>query len=293
MDGGPMSYYTIDYENQRILSLTNFNLPFKPAETFVGNTHNTLEISVIKSGKGVYHVDGKLFEFSEGDVFLFNNVEKHGIYRIDPPEPMQILVLEFEPSFIYYSDADFFNYNFLRIFFDRNDNFENRLCRNNLHTKEIGQLLFDMEKEFCQKEEGYELAVKVKLLSILLILIRYFGYTNTDESTYQLQKNNIHINRVLAEYIRKHYGEKLTLKSLAKLLNLNPSYVSGIFSKYNGISLWTFICQTRINIAKAYLKKTEKSISDISALCGFESVSNFNRIFKKFTQMSPSEFRKN
>jgi AraC-like DNA-binding protein len=59
-----------------------------------------------------------------------------------------------------------------------------------------------------------------------------------------------------------------------------------------GMSLWDYICIKRIEEALTQIKTTDKNILDIALDCGFNNTVNFNKIFKKYTNLSPSAFRK-
>jgi len=287
-----MKTYNIKYSSGNYLSLENYViLPKKTGNSFV-HRHPTLEISIVKSGNGVYGVENIFYDMQADDIFLFNNIEEHGIYSVDTPSPMTNMVIHFNPSFIYFSDSHFFDYRFLKIFFDRTENFQHRLDRFNPHTKEVARLLLEIEKEFIDEQDSYELAIKVKLLDILVTLIRYFGYTNSEENLNVTQKASIFAVRTVINYIDINFNEDISLSGLAKRVNMNSSYLSSVFSKYNGISIWDYLCKTRIVRAMEYLKSTDKNILEIASLCGFNNASNFNRIFKKTVNLSPSEYRK-
>ena len=271
-----MITYKIEYSNGAELFLQNYDLPFSEYRSQAHN-HHWLEISILKSGRGVYQVEDRYYDMQKGDLFLFNNIEIHGIKRIDRPEPMQNMVIHFDPSFVYYSQDDFFDYRFLNIFFERADSFENRLDRDNPQTKQIGNLLLEIEKEFVEQQEGFELAIKVHLLNILVILMRYFGYTSAEPSHYLSHKTSLDSIRTVVKYINTYFAEEIYLEQLAKMVNMNPSYLSTLFSKYNGINIRTYLCKTRVNRAKEYLKSTDASILEIATQCGFNNSSNFNQ----------------
>lgn len=288
-----MSSYYID-TSFGTLSLDNNELDPSFYSTFNNmHMHNALEISLFKSGKGVYAVDNKLYDMQAGDIFLFNNKEQHCICNVAPEEPAVNMVIHFDPSFIYFSPNDYFDYRFLKIFFDRTDNFQNRLERSNPYTIEIAQLLLEIEEEFVRKESDFELAVKVKLLGIFVLLTRHFGYTHNEKHTYTAHKPALVMIQTVIEYIHANYSKDLNLEMLANEVNLSSAYLSTLFSKYNGISLWTYLCKTRVGHALEELKSSDKTILEIATSCGFNNPSNFNRIFKKITGVTPSEYRKN
>lgn len=94
------------------------------------------------------------------------------------------------------------------------------------------------------------------------------------------------------KYINNNYQHPITLTSLAKLLNLNSSYLSLKFKSVNGIGFKEYLNNVRIGHAEKLLLETKKSITTIALECGFESSNYFGDIFKKRNGISPSEFRK-
>ncbi len=106
-------------------------------------------------------------------------------------------------------------------------------------------------------------------------------------STYSL-----HIKRVM-QYIKLHYKEKITLKKLAEFVNLNAVYLSSLIKKETNLSLLDNINIIRIEEGKNLLIFTNKSIQEISFTLGYNYQNHFNNVFKKFTGMTPLEFRHN
>lgn len=94
------------------------------------------------------------------------------------------------------------------------------------------------------------------------------------------------------KYINSNYQYPITLTSLAKLLNLNSSYLSLKFKSVNGIGFKEYLNNVRIGHAEKLLIETKKSITDIALECGFESSNYFGDIFRKRNGVSPSEYRK-
>lgn len=103
---------------------------------------------------------------------------------------------------------------------------------------------------------------------------------------------SLHIKRVM-QYIKSHYKEKITLKMLAEHVNLNPVYLSSLIKKETNLSLLDNINLIRLEEGKNLLIFTNKSIQEISFLLGYNYQNHFNNVFKKFTGMTPLEFRQN
>lgn len=94
------------------------------------------------------------------------------------------------------------------------------------------------------------------------------------------------------DYIRDHIHEDISLVKLGELVYFNPSYLSRLFKQYTGTNLITYINKVRLDKAKELLKKSEMKIQDISEAIGFISPPYFTRFFKKETNLSPQEYRK-
>ncbi len=95
----------------------------------------------------------------------------------------------------------------------------------------------------------------------------------------------------IKDYIQSHLDENLTRESLAALVYLTPDYLSHLFKRETGFSLTNYIIYERIEEAKRLLAGTGLNISDIATRCGFQNISYFSKQFKRFTGVTPREFR--
>lgn len=93
---------------------------------------------------------------------------------------------------------------------------------------------------------------------------------------------------------RVYLTPDLTLEQLATSANLPPRTTSTIINRHFNMSFFDFVNYHRVEAAKALLiAEPDKSVLEISELAGFNSKSAFNRFFKKFAGVTPTEFRKN
>lgn len=92
-------------------------------------------------------------------------------------------------------------------------------------------------------------------------------------------------------FISKNYMDELRLPELASLAGMSCSAFSRFFKLHTGRNISEYIIDLRLGYAARMLVDTAKSISEIGFDCGFNNLSNFNRIFKKKKGCSPSEFR--
>ncbi len=95
------------------------------------------------------------------------------------------------------------------------------------------------------------------------------------------------------QYISCHIQEELSIQELAERANLSPFYFIRTFKKETGYTPHEFVLNSRVNMAKLYLKSYKLSVKEIGFLCGFSSESGFCTTFKRITGTKPSDFRSN
>ncbi|MBR4524545.1 MAG: helix-turn-helix domain-containing protein [Bacteroidales bacterium] len=93
------------------------------------------------------------------------------------------------------------------------------------------------------------------------------------------------------EYINAHYAETLTLEMMADLVSMSPSSFSRFFKQHTNRTFSTYLIDIRLGHAARALVDTSQNISEICYACGFNNLSNFNRIFKAKRGVSPRDFR--
>lgn len=106
--------------------------------------------------------------------------------------------------------------------------------------------------------------------------------TDIDSSIIEIQK-----------YIQRHFAEPITLKSLENLFHLNASYISISFKRITGTGINKYIRNLRMEHAIKLLSSTDLKMMEICEKSGFSNYVHFSKEFKKFTGVSPSEYRAN
>lgn len=103
---------------------------------------------------------------------------------------------------------------------------------------------------------------------------------------------NSEIIKKAIQYISKNFASPLTLEEVAKHVHLNPAYFSTLFKQSNGSSFKEYLNMVRIEESKRLLQNTDYSLIDIAIATGFEDQSYFSKVFKKYTGLTPKQFRK-
>ena len=92
-------------------------------------------------------------------------------------------------------------------------------------------------------------------------------------------------------FIDAHSSEELSLGKVARAANTSPNYFSEKFKEATGVNFVKYVARARFEKAAALLRGGELRISEIAFAVGFQSLSQFNRVFKKLSGKSPTEYR--
>lgn len=143
-----------------------------------------------------------------------------------------------------------------------------------------------------QIKEGF-LAVQ-ELFSILYELSKFDDAHELASSAFSKVNIESESRRVMKvkKHIEGNYKDDLRLSDLADLAGMTPTAFSRFFKQRTGKNLAEYIVDVRLGHAARRLIDTTDSVSEICYCCGFNTLSNFNRLFRKRKGCSPTEFRK-
>lgn len=97
--------------------------------------------------------------------------------------------------------------------------------------------------------------------------------------------------QAIKDYVDSHYQEEIRMETLSSLVNMTPNALSRFFKQRTNRSISGYINEVRIGRASQLLVDSALTIAEISMLCGYNTISNFNRTFKAFKSCTPKEFR--
>ena len=153
--------------------------------------------------------------------------------------------------------------------------------------------VYDKLNTLSQITDNFE--ALMQFLSILNTLSRCEGSRTLASSSYAKVNIEDDSRRILKvkNYINENYMYDIKLKDLATIANMSDCAFSRFFKIHTGRTLSDYIIDIRLGYATRMLIDTTQSISEISFQCGYNNISNFNRIFKRKRGCSPSEYRSN
>lgn len=134
---------------------------------------------------------------------------------------------------------------------------------------------------YSKKQPGWQTLVRALIYRILAAQCE----------AYENERLPAHIQRCV-DYIYEHYSEAaLNNRAIAASANISVIYMQKQFSKYLGLAPHQYLVKVRMNQAKNLLSSSRLNISEIATMCGFSSVYDFSRAFKKLTTLSPLHYR--
>ncbi|NOU66406.1 helix-turn-helix domain-containing protein [Paenibacillus sp. LMG 31461] len=116
--------------------------------------------------------------------------------------------------------------------------------------------------------------------------------TQTADAVHEKKQEKYPITSMAIDYINEHLAEEIYLDVLADKLKMSSSYLSTYFKAKTGKNIVDYINETRIDKATGLLADNQMKIHAVSKAVGYQNVASFNRMFKKYTGVTPSEYRK-
>ena len=129
-------------------------------------------------------------------------------------------------------------------------------------------------------------------LPSLEIIIKQKLCELSNASRLVLEKRTVRLVSNAQSIVLEHMREPINVQSIAQLLRISPNYLSAIFKAETGVRLTEYITNIKMREAARLLRETQKHITEITILVGYDNANYFSRIFKKQYGISPSEYRR-
>jgi AraC-like DNA-binding protein len=248
--------------------------------------HEEMELNLITNAKGAKRIIGDhVEEIGDYELVLVGPNLQHGWFGSGFREnQIKEITIQFH--------KDFFDEKFLQ----KNQlSFIRNLLRKSVRgilfspqsTEHLTSRIFDL-----QKKHGFDSVLE--LMSILHDLSISRDYRVLSDSCFNdtelFSYNSRRIEKVM-ELIHAKFDKPITLSEAARLTNMTESAFSRFFKIRTGITYIDCLTEVRLGHASRMLIDTTKTIAEIAYSCGFNNISNFNRIFKKKKGCTPKELR--
>lgn len=239
----------------------------------VPHTHNHVELFYIIGGKGQFLINDDLYPVNTNHLVIINPNVIHTEVSLNA-QPLEYIVLGIDG-----------------IELSINDTANGQFCiLDHFESVDISSCLRNILREMEMKQPGYEDVCQAFMEILIIRLMRSTGLSvpnGIPSVSSHRQCAAIH------RYIDLHFKESLTLDLLAEEAHMNKHYLSHAFKREYGISPINYMISRRIEESKYLLTETDLSLSQISQLLGFSSLSYFSQVFRKSQSIPPIEYRQN
>jgi AraC-like DNA-binding protein len=257
-------------------------------QNYAFHWHEMVEIIYILSGKTVVSSGGITIEALKGDIVIITPNSIHGFYNAVPGTEVSVFQVGlelFDQALIDLRDRE------QKTLVFSNKIHINAKEDNNLH-KRLEKILMKIRQEYINKEEGYRLAIKIKLFKFSLIFLREIPVQIPTRNKIGRRNYRREILERLFLFIHENADNpKITLEQAADTAALSKFYFTRYFKEWTGQTFHTYLVRLRISRVEEYLINSDLSITDIAFKCGFSSLKTFNRLFKTYIGISPSDYR--
>jgi len=237
---------------------------------FSGESHPMLELTYVDQGSLHSVADGQDLLLDQGDVVLYGSDQWH----------MQYADIGVAPRYV-------------TISFDIAGGDLSPLLNRKFHAPQKAVLLLQQMLLEQERMDEYAGDMILNLLTqILLILLRE---KDTDTAglkpTHSLRNENEIIQRA-QQYISAHIREKLSVPSVARSIDISPSYLTALFHKHLQIAPGEYIRRIKLQESKQMIREASMNFTEIASALQYSTVHHFSRQFKEKFGITPSEYAK-
>ena len=272
---------------ENIITDHDYNVKFSymgAPVSFPEHWHEFAEFIIATDDGGRYSIGNEQYTLNTGDLLLIWPGEMHSNICVTADSS---LLLQFGDNFIYNCHDLVLNYRHFRTY--------HKIDRETM--PELNDVLTHHMKEAYRISSSQnpfaETASTIQIYSMLMALGTYvLNDLSTNQASCDYNNPNyIKIQNACA-YISQNCEKDLTQKEISDIFGFSHFYFSRLFKEYMHTSFNDYLSNERIQRATRLLCEESIPITEVAYLSGFQSISNFNRVFHKAMHYSPSEYRK-
>ncbi|MBQ9113208.1 MAG: AraC family transcriptional regulator [Clostridia bacterium] len=241
--------------------------------------HDYSEIMYVVKGSGIHTIGDREYPFIDGSLFFVPGGLGHMISFDKETEYYDILI----------SDDVIEEMSDIRARMDMEEEMLPEIA-SNCTAGAYSKMCEICAMAYNEYEGGFPGTTDILLAQIRIIyvfLLRYRGTVDIDTTP---AKRRTAMPEIL-DYINIHYKEPIKMYEIAQMYHYSPNYFSKLFKKNFGMGFYEYIHKKRIASAKEYLKICDNSVEEICRAVGYSNNNEFYKMFKEYTDMTPSEYR--
>jgi len=256
--------------------------------TEVEHSHDFCELVIVTHGQAMHWLEGTDFPVTAGDIFLLQGHQRHYFYE---RKDLDLINIMYDPEKIALPENElrrmpgYCAMFMLEPTYRRQHRFASRLHLTRVPLARVEQLAEEMEREREEANPGYEVALRAKLLELMVYLSRAYTNTDTTEAHALLRVGNV------IGALENDFSKDWRLDELLTIAHMSRSNLMRIFRKATGQTPIEYLMRLRIQRAMEMLRNSTLTITEIALEVGFNDSNYFTRQFRRILGESPSGFR--
>jgi AraC-like DNA-binding protein len=256
--------------------------------TEIEHTHDFNELVIVAQGQGLQSLTGTDLPITAGDVFLLQGQQRH--YFHDRKDLIMYNVM-YDPEQIKLPESDlrcmpgYCAMFMLEPTYRKQHRFASRLHLKRLQLAHVQAICDEMEQECSERQPGYEIVLRAKLLELIAYLSRAYIQGDSTETRALLR-----VGKVIGA-MENDFTHDWKLADLAKMAHMSQSHLLTVFRKATGQTPIDYLVRLRIQRAMELIQKSDHSITEIAFAVGFNDSNYFARQFRKVAGIPPRQFR--
>ena len=247
--------------------------------------HPELELVFIKSGSGKKVIGDTINQFNTGDIVLVGSALPHKWICDNNDQPPS--------SIVAYFNKDAFSEGFYAL--KESQKLANLFAKagRGLNITGSTRQIVGAKMERLTKKSGLKKIIGLMEILHIISVSKEVDYITYDNNASRSNDSGVDRLAEVYHYIAENFQKDISLHEIASIASLTEPAFCRLFKKRTAKSFVEYVNEIRISAACKDLQDTDLNISAIYSRCGFKTISNFNKSFKKVTGLSPKEYRRN
>lgn len=250
--------------------------------------HEEIEFLVITKGEGLLHLGSAVYPVRENSICIIPSNQLH-LLTCECYRRLDFFAIVFHMDFLRSMSNDIVQKKYLETclssgsachVIDPSDVWEQQLL----------QCLCSVRDAFGAKEYAYELLIKIRLLEAVHLLVANIAH---DQGTVEtISDHRVVTVKSMMEYLRGNYDSDITLEQMETEFRLSRGHICRLFKSMTNMTPFEYLNYYRIQQSLDFLEHSDDEISVIATKSGFNNISYYNRTFRRYMHMTPSEYRR-
>jgi AraC-like DNA-binding protein len=256
--------------------------------TEIEHSHDFCELVIVTRGSAMHMLEGAAFPVTAGDVFLLQGRQRHYFFE---RKDLDLINIMYDTEKIALPESElrrmpgYCAMFLLEPSYRRQHRFASRLHLKRVPLAQVERLAEEMERECEQDVPGREVALRAKLLELMVFLSRAYTGSDATEAHALLRVGNV------IGALENDFSRDWKLGELLEIAHMSRSNLMRVFRKATGQTPIEYLVRLRIQRAMAMLRNTDLSVTEIAMAVGFNDSNYFTRQFRRILGESPRSFR--